>query len=57
MVYIMVIITLETETTYNVRSQSYMADAINWPALMKNMRIDAQYSIRVIDKRKGENNG
>lgn len=51
MVYIMVIITLETETTYTITTKSYMVQDIDWPAIMKIMRDGpVKYAIRVLEK-------
>lgn len=51
MVLIMIIITLETETSYSITTKSYMADEINWPSILRIMRDGpVKYSIRVLVK-------
>ncbi len=46
----MTIITLETETTFNIRTSSWMVENIDWLKILKTLNHDAKYSIRVINK-------
>jgi hypothetical protein len=49
----MVIITIETSTTYSIRTMHYQAQEINWAFVMKCMANDkANYSIRVLELNK-----
>lgn len=49
----MVIITIETATSFSIRTMHYMVQDINWPFVMKCMTNDkANYSIRVLELNK-----
>lgn len=48
----MVIITIQTETSFSIRTNSFNADTINWNDIRKIMKDESEYkySIKVIVK-------